>query len=148
MAYFIFLKNYDDKDGSLYKIAENQSDLNNLNIFEEDYKTIEVSQENFNAVKFNLKNILKYNGENITYSDNVPIIKNKTDIESQINFLNEIIQRFLQNNESHTLFNRWNSYLNQLNILNLDSITYPINKSLEQYLNDLGQPSYNILQLP
>jgi len=35
-----------------------------------------------------------------------------------------------------------------LNNLNLDSISYPLNKSLEQYFNDLGQPSFNILQLP
>jgi hypothetical protein len=36
----------------------------------------------------------------------------------------------------------------QLNNLNLDSITYPLNKSLEQYFNDLGQPSLNPLQIP
>jgi hypothetical protein len=40
------------------------------------------------------------------------------------------------------------NYYTQLNNLNLDNITYPLNKSLEQYLSDLGQPSYNILQLP
>jgi hypothetical protein len=36
----------------------------------------------------------------------------------------------------------------QLNNLNLDSITYPLNKSLEQYFSDLGQTSLNPLQIP
>ena len=34
------------------------------------------------------------------------------------------------------------------NNLNLDNIVFPLEKSLEQYFKDLGQPSYNILQLP
>jgi hypothetical protein len=32
MSFFIFLNNLDNVEGTLYSIAENQSDLNNLNI--------------------------------------------------------------------------------------------------------------------
>ena len=32
MSFFIFFKNCDNKNGVLYRIAENQNDLNNLNI--------------------------------------------------------------------------------------------------------------------
>jgi hypothetical protein len=47
MAYFIFKKNSDGVVGSLYRIAENESYLNNLNINPSNYKVIEDSQSNF-----------------------------------------------------------------------------------------------------
>jgi hypothetical protein len=58
MSYFIFNKEFVD---SIYRIAENQSDLNNLNISQTDYKIIEDSQFNFNLIKFGNKNPIKYN---------------------------------------------------------------------------------------
>jgi len=148
MSYFIFLKEFDNMEGSLYNIAENLSDLNNLNINKLNYKIIEDTQDNFNAVKFGTKFPLKYNNDLITFVDITSLIKNKLTLEIQIKNKVEIIKQFLDNNSNHPLFNQWNNYLNQLNNLNLDSITYPLNKSLEQYFNDLGQPSFNILQLP
>jgi len=148
MSYFIFLKEFNNMEGSLYNIAENLSDLNNLNINKLNYKIIEDTQDNFNAVKFGTKFPLKYNNDLITFVDITSLIKNKLTLEIQIKNKVEIIKQFLDNNSNHPLFNQWNNYLNQLNNLNLDSITYPLNKSLEQYFNDLGQPSFNILQLP
>jgi hypothetical protein len=148
MSYFIFGKNLDNISGTLYKIAENQSDLDNLNIDKSIYKIIEDTQINFENVKYSLKNSIKYSGQTITYSDVDPISVNKNDLKNYINSFKEAIQQFLKNNINHPLYNRWSNYYNQLNNLNLDSIIYPLNKSLEQYFNDLGQPSYNILQLP
>jgi hypothetical protein len=148
MFYFIFGKNLDNILGSLYKIAENQSDLDNLNIDKSIYQIIEDTQINFENVKYSLKNAINYSGQTITYSDVNPISFNKNNLKNYIDSFKEVIQQFLKNNTNHPLYNRWNNYYNQLNSLNLDSITYPLNKSLEQYFNDLGQPSYNILQLP
>jgi len=147
MAYFIFDK-LENVDGSLYRIQENLSDLNNTNINQNDYKIIEDTQDNFNSVKYSLKSVLKFNNNIIIYENTpiVPIIKNE--LKFKINEIKNIINPFLKNNKNHPLFDRWNNYYNQLNSLDLDSITYPLNKSLEQYFNDLGQPSYNILQLP
>jgi len=147
MAYFIFDK-LENVDGSLYRIQENLSDLNNTNINQNDYKIIEDTQDNFNSVKYSLKSVLKFNNNIIIYENTpiVPIIKNE--LKFKINEIKNIINPFLKNNKNHPLFDRWNNYYNQLNSLDLDSITYPLNKSLEQYFNDLGQPSFNILQLP
>jgi len=147
MSYFIFLKNSDNLEGRLYRIAENESDLNNLNIIQSDYKIIEDTQENFNAVKFGTKFPIKYNNT-ITYVDQTISFKNKEALQNQINILKNQIKQFNENNLDHLLYNRWNNYYDQLSSLNLDNITYPLNKSLEQYFNDLGQPSYNILQIP
>jgi hypothetical protein len=51
MAYFIFTKNSDNIEGSIYKIAENLNDFNCLNISQSDYKIIEDSESNFNLIK-------------------------------------------------------------------------------------------------
>jgi hypothetical protein len=148
MSYFIFLKNFENTSGSLCKIAENQSDLDSLNINKSDYKIIEDSQENFNNVKYGTKSIEKYINDTITYSDIQTIFANKEDLKSLIDNIQTNIKSFLKSNQNHSQFNKWNNYYIQLKNTNLDSITYPLNKSLEQYFNDLGQPSLNILQLP
>jgi len=152
MAYFIFAKNCDDLNGTLYRIAENENDLNNLNIEKSSYKIIEDSQSNFDAIKYGTKSIIKYNNNIITYENisNVFLdpIREKAHLNICISNFKICIKQFLDNNSNHPLFDRWNNYNNQLSSLNLDSITYPLNKSLEKYFNDLGQPSYNILQLP
>jgi hypothetical protein len=147
MAYFILTKNLGDVEGVLYRIAENQFDLNNLNIIQSNYKIIEDSQINFNNVKYGVKYPLKYNGDTITYIDSI-ILHNKEQLKIYINNFKNKIKEFTNNNPNHSLLNRWNDDYNQLNSLDLDTITYPLDKSLEQYFNDLGQPSYSILQLP
>jgi hypothetical protein len=147
MSYFIFLKNSDNIERTIYKIAENQSDLNNINITQSDYKIIQDSQENFNNVKLNVKHPLKYNGDVITF-DTVLNLFLKNELEQEVNNYKIQIKQFTTNNPNHPLFSRWDNYYNQLNNLNLDNINYPLTVSLTQYLDNLGQPSYNILQLP
>lgn len=148
MAYFIFNKNSDNLTGDLYKIAESQSDLNYINIEKSLFKIIEDNTINFNSIKNGSKIVEKYNGEVITYLDFISSFKNKQQLESYVTNYKNSIKLFLDNNPNHALFNRWSNYYNQLNNLNLDSINYPLNISLEQYFNDLGQTSYNILQIP
>lgn len=148
MSYFIFFKNSDNIEGVLYKIAENQNDLNSLNIIQSDYKIIEDSQSNFNLVKYGNKYPLKYNNNTITYADANTSFSNKEKLKDFVHESKNQIKQFIDNNPNHSLLNTWNNYLNQLNSLNFDNITYPLNKSLEQYFNDLGQPSLNPLQLP
>ncbi len=147
MSYFIFIKSFEDSKGSLYRIAENQSDLNNLNIFQTDYKIIEDSIDNFNAVKYGTKIVLEYNLNTIIYVDQINSF-DKNLLQIYINDFKKEIKDFTDNNLDHPLFNRWSNYYTQLNNLNLDNINYPLTISLEQYFNDLGQPSFNILQLP
>jgi hypothetical protein len=148
MSYFIFTKNTENSVGGLYRIAENQSDLDNLNIFKSDYKILEVSQTDFNLIKFQNKFPLIDNNYNISYINLHEFNFEKNALQNQIKDNKKIIKEFLDNNPNHSLFNRWNNYYNQLQNLNLDSIIYPLNKSLEQYFNDLGQLSLNILQIP
>lgn len=148
MPYFVFFKNFENLNGSCYHIAENEEDLNNSNIVKLDYKIIEDSLTNFESVKFGSKVVLSYNDNNIIYSNNSTSFSKKEDLQNYVNFFKNKIKQFTDNNPYHPLFNRWNDYYIQLNNLNLDNINYPLNMSLEQYLKDLEQPSFNPLQLP
>ena len=148
MSYFIFLKNSDNILGTLYRISENQSDLNNLNIDKSNYKIIEDTQENFNAVKYGTKIIDKYNENIINYLNETIVFPTKKNLLDYITNFNKLIFLFLINNTNHPLYNRWNDYYNQLNSLDLDNIQYPLNKSLEQYLKDQNQTSLSPLQIP
>ena len=161
MSYFIFTKDSDNIEGTLYRIAENEYDLNNLNIDKSIYKIIEDSQSNFEAVKYGTKYALKYNNNTITYEDTFPtpitdrlnkkgdIIKTASEqLNDNISSYKKKIKQFLESNPNHSLFDKWNQYYTQLNNLNLDSIEYPLNKSLEQYFKDQNQTSLNPLQLP
>jgi hypothetical protein len=147
MYFFIFTK-CTPSIFSLHKIAENENDLNNQNIIKSDYLIIEDSQENFNDFKYGLKKVDGVNNNTIIFSNNQISYLNKEKLQKEIDIYGYNIGNFLDNNPNHLLFQRWSDYKNQLINLNLDTITYPLNKSLEQYFNDLGQPSYNILQLP
>jgi mRNA-degrading endonuclease YafQ of YafQ-DinJ toxin-antitoxin module len=156
MSYFIFLKNSDNIENTLYKIAENVSDLNNLNITLSDYKIIEDSESNFNLVKFGKQYPEKYNNDIITYLDKTivygdrpnTIFKDKNDLQNYINNFKEKIQQFIKNNPNHPLLRRWSDYYDQLNSLDIDTIIYPLNNTLEQYFNDLKLQSLHPLQLP
>ena len=148
MSYFIFTKNLEDLEGTIYRIAENESDLNNFNIHQESYKIIEDSESNFNLVKYGNKHPIKYNNNIISFIDTGILFVNKEKLKNYIDIFKNNIKQFTNNNPNHPLFSRWNNYYNQLNNLNLDSIIYPLDKSLEQYFNDLEQPSYSILQIP
>jgi hypothetical protein len=147
MSFFIFLKNVPDTTGTIYKIAENQFDLNNLNIIQSDYKIIEDSEENFNLVKNNIKFPSFYDNSFIYFVD----VFNSYDrnlLETIIESYKNKITEFLQNNPDHPLYNKWNNYFNQLNNFDFDALNYPLDMSLEQYFSMKGLTSLNILQLP
>jgi len=148
MAYFVFKKNSDNIEGSTYRIAETQFDLDNLNITKLEYKIIEESQSNFDLVKYGNKNIIKYNDNNISFLDTSIEFNKKENLNTYVNNFKIQIKQFLDNNLGHPLYSRWNNYYNQLNSLNLDNIVYPLSTSLEQYFKDQNQTSLHPLQLP
>lgn len=148
MPYFILLKVSDGSGGALYRIAENESDLNNLNLSKSDYIILEDSQVNFDNFKYKNKVILNFDNNTVNYTNFNVTFENKNKLINYIQTIRLSIKEFLENNKNHPLYNRWKQYDDQLKNLNLDNIVFPLEKSLEQYFKDLGQPSYNIIQIP
>jgi hypothetical protein len=156
MAYFLFSKNSDNISGSLYRIAKDQTYLNYITPFPELYKVIEDSIENFDSVVLQKKQVVSYNGNTINYSQTDSINYSR---QSLIDYINQVINQinnYLKVNLNSGLKNELNSYKNLLSSLNVNSIIsldekgnpIPINKSLEQYLSDLGNEVINPLQIP
>ena len=143
-------------EGSLFRIAENSSDLNSLNLIESDYKTIEDSLENFNSVKLNSKSIVKYVDNTIIYQDTVNILTRDSLLLDILN-IKKSIEAFNVNGANNPLFTKINNYYNLIASLDVN-IVIPIdvntgkqillNKSLEKYLHDLGNDVINTLQIP
>jgi hypothetical protein len=148
MAYFLFQKDSEGQIGTHSKIAENQTDLNQLNLKLSDYTIVEDSETNFNFVKLNQKGIVSYSGNTISYIDITSLFENATDLNNYINNIKIVIKQFLDNNANHPQFNKWNSYYSQISNLQTSTITYPLNASLETYFNNLGQTALNVLQIP
>jgi hypothetical protein len=151
MAYYIFLKNSDNIEGSICKIAETQFDLNNLNINQTDYKIIENTSQNFDDVKTNNVIILKYSGESITFITKESFFK-RTTLTTYINNQLKVIKQFLNNNKNHPLFQKWSDYYNILSNLDVNIIitddSVPLTISLEQYLKNQSKSYLNTLQVP
>jgi hypothetical protein len=153
MSYFIFSKK-ENIEGTIYRIAENQSDLNNIIINQPDYKIIEDSQSNFDAVRLRNKFPISWSGNSINYID-LSFAADKLAFQTQNDLKNYIynicissIDDFLTANPNHPSYSKWNNYKEQLLNLNILNFSYPFTKSLEQYFQDSGQTSLNTLQLP
>jgi len=159
MPYVIF----NSASNCVYKIAEKENDLNNLNLVKSDYKIIEVNNEEFNSLKLN-KKICSSIVENSFFFENM---YNSFDIESLQNYINNFIKQielFLNSNTNHVDFYKWQNYKNLLISLKPSEIVplidfidkngnkttdYGIlNQSLEEYLESKNVPSLNILQIP
>lgn len=147
MSYFIFNKL---SENCIYKIAENDSDLNSLNIPQDNYLIVTANQNDFDSVRLNNKIVLNYNGS-IQLQD----LNNYSDrifLTQTINFNVNLISFFLNAQPQSVVFQKWFNYNNLLKSLNVNSIIPTPNGaleiSLEQYLQNQGQTSLNILQLP
>ena len=147
MSYLIFNKNTDNYFGSLYNIAENENDLNLLNIIKSDYKILTVDLNDFNQIKINLKKPIKYENDLITY-ENINSSFLKENLILYIEYVTKRLNNFLINNKNHPSFIKFNDYLSQLNAFDFDSISYPLLKSFENHLLDTGQTYYHPLQIP
>jgi hypothetical protein len=149
---FIFVKNLEDKMGSLYRIAKNDQELNSFNLFIENYKIIEVTDEDWNnvvtnskqAISYNSNNIISYEDLDISISDEFSFVK---EIELRVNIIEKNIEKY---NDS-SLKSSWITYKNYL--LSLDprgreDVTYPINSSIEKIAVDNGIEIFHPLQFP
>lgn len=148
MSYFIFHRNRDGELDTLYKIADNENDLNNLNIFKSDYKIIQDSQGIYNDVRYNKILLTKYTGDNVSFEPLNFSYKNATELNIYIQRVNRTIEFFLNNNLNHVYYLKWKNYYNQLFNFDYKSITYPFTISLEEHFQNINQTSLNPLQIP
>ena len=147
MAYLIV----NDENG-LYKIAENDTDKNNLNCNLSLYTAIDISDADFLKVKKNIVEINISNGS-ATFTDIDDYSESVTSIteEEILAYHKSIIPSFkifLEKNPSHPSYTPYLNYCNYLETLDYSSITFPINKCWEHYCEDNSITYLHPLQIP
>jgi len=150
MAYFIFSKNLPNIRGTLYKITENISDLDNIIKNKEVYNIVETTQSNFDSLKFGTKIVISYDTNNNLIFEDIGDhgFRSKIELDNYISYFKNYIKNFLENNKNHIYYDKWNNYYNQLNDLDTTTFIYPFKITLEKYFDTLDKTSLSPLQLP
>jgi hypothetical protein len=148
MAYFIYNKNTNNQ---IYKIAENDSDLNALIIPQDQYLVVNATQSDFDSVKLNTKSILNYNGSSVELKD-IQWGFDRVSLQNYINNLINNISDFLGTQPQSSKYQLWKDYQSELISLPVQLVipnpTVPLTTSLEVYLNSKGKTYLNLLQIP
>jgi len=149
MAIFIFSKNSDNQGGSLYRIASSQSVYDdNKNWSDDLYDVITVDNTDYTGVKLGTKDVDFKNGNQVTYvSHNLAHFNNHDTLVSYINSIIPLIEDWLTLNNSKPLASNVTTYLNYLKSIDISSFTYPLNYSLESYVEDQGITAIHPLEL-
>ena len=143
MAYLIF-----NSDNQLSKIAANDSERDSQNLILSDYSVVTVSDADFLKVKTGVV-LTSYDGSNVSFTDlSDSIITDENVLKSIIqNILNQL-EEFFKGNKDNSLYNSLQNYKNTLETFDTSSITYPLNKTWEQYCNENSITFYHPLQIP
>jgi len=144
MAYLIV-----NDQNCVYKIAENDTDKNNLNCTFPPYTTINISDADFLKVKQNLADISISDGS-ATFTDRIDPDRSITeeDVKDQHKNIIKCIRQFLRYNPSNPFYTSCQNYCNYLETLDYSSITFPLNKTWEQYCEDNSIAYFHPLQIP
>ena len=135
----------------IYRIAANENEKNDVNIFFPPAVAHTISDEEFNK--------LKKNHARLTFADNTVSVIDDTDtsfenqetLEKYHENIKPLLKDFLEpstGNDTKSLHNSIQSYSNTLESFNYSSITYPLNKSWEQYCEENSITYVHPLQIP
>ena len=155
MAYVIIANN------QIYRIASNETEKNELNINETDYIIKEISEADFLRLRKD-DVITSFANDTLTITnkdeENTIIGSTSEEIkEESIKVLRQYhedlikkLDAFLNgdNNSGKSLYSTIQSYRNYLSNLDYDSLTYPLNKTWEQYCHDNSISYISALQIP
>jgi hypothetical protein len=148
MPIFVFLKNSSD----LYRIAENEDFLNkNKNFLENQYDLVSVSQNDFDALRLQKKLILNRTGNTVTLQNISVSFSSVVEMQKELNNYISIIDNYLINNSNKPVANDLILYKNYLKNINPSALITETNKvlnsSIEEYVENQGIKSINLLQL-
>ena len=144
MPKLIFVKNNDITKGNLFKIAKDQSHIdNNADWNQEDYNIVDISQSDFDDVRLETKHVI-FDGTNVTYEDN-PQDEYDQDHASNKEHIVNILNNWLEENSSKPFASNVTSYRDYL--VSLDASTVPVRERLEKWINDQGQEVIHPLEL-
>ena len=146
MAFAITLNN------GVHKIASNETEKNEINIFFPPAVAHTISDDEFNKIKKNTA-VLNFVNNTISVVD-FDINQSFADADALKRYhatIKPLINDFLEpstGNDTKSLHNAIQSYSNTLESFDYSSITYPLNKSWEQYCEENSITYVHPLQIP
>lgn len=142
MAYLIF-----NSHNNIVKIASNDSDRDSLNIVLTDHTIKDVSDSDFLKIRTGAA-VATYDGTNVTITDTGNTTFDETVLKFIFNDLIKTITAFLENNQSNSLYVGINNYKEYLENFDTSTLTFPVDKSWEEYCNENSITFYHPLQIP
>ena len=143
MAYLIF-----NNQNQLSKIAANDLERDSQNLILSDYSVVTVSDADFLKVKTGVV-LTSYDGSNVSLTDHSDIIiTDENMLKSIIQSILNSLEQFLKGNQDNSLYNSVNDYKSTLENFDTSLVTFPLNKTWEQYCNENSITFYNPLQIP
>lgn len=135
-------------------IIENQNvvkistDSDISNYYTSDLRTImDLSDSDFESVRLNTKSIALVDGV-LELTDTPNGFADAKNLDQDISSLIKTITIFLDENINNPMYSSLKSYKDFLDSFDTSSITYPYNKSWEQYCNENSITFFHPLQIP
>jgi hypothetical protein len=152
MSIFIFSKNSNNVLGSLYKIASSQSVYDaNKNWQDDLYDIVTVNDNDYTAVKLEIKYVVSKNGNEVTYENCEVRFTSENQLTSYINNIKTIFEGWLIYNSAKPFASSAITYLNYIKSINVSSLSIteenPLNSSLEAYVESQGIAAVHPLEL-
>ena len=151
MAIFIFSKNSNDVEGSLYRIASDQSVYDaNKNWLDDLYDLVTVEDINYNDVKLGRKSVISKNGNTVSYQEVNKLFDTPVSLSNYINNVTNAIDEWLINNSSKPLASLVVTYKNFIQSIDVNTLVTeenPLNSSLEAYVENKGIAAIHPLEL-
>jgi len=143
MAYVIHV------DNQLIKIAANENEKNDLNIFFPPAVAIDISEADFLKLKKN-KVVATISEGTVNFTECSNSFETAEDLKEFLdNNIKKSSKDFLDASNSHKILHSTiNTYYNTLNSFDTSIITFPLNKSWEEYCEENSITYVHALQIP
>jgi len=138
-------------NGQIYKISTD-SDISNY-VVNDLYTVVDLPDSDFNSVRLNQKH-LNYSNNTFSLSDEEFRFEDEAGLKIYLQTIVKSIDLFLVNNSSNAMYNDLKTYRNfceRFASTDADGnaiITFPYNKSWEEYCNDNSITFFHTLQIP
>tara|TARA_R100000664_G_scaffold2115_1_gene5440 strand:+ start:839 stop:1267 length:429 start_codon:yes stop_codon:yes gene_type:complete len=117
------------QDGKFFRIAKNQSDVDDINIPEQFKTVVDISDDNFNSYVTNQK-IISVDDGNVVFTDEPetsPELNDADTLKNYFNIFKEQANLYINNNSERQLAVKIKEYVNYLDTVDTSSVSYPIN---------------------
>ena len=134
----------------LTKIAKDDTDKNEQNLSPDIYSSINISDSDFKKIQTS-RALVTIDGDNVTINDVASTtFEDSNALTSDINLRKYLLKQFLDisSNSSKAIYSVAQTYYNTLDAFDISTITFPLNKTWEEYCEENSITYLHPLQIP